>query len=151
MSATIPENMRLDDLLKATGYDCPETLQGKTFKQATEGGGEEIHKIVVSDTLAPGTSRSLSFDSSRDDSNFQYITIGCNTFGFGQSSINKITREQILGASSGDKFSLTDGTLTLTLTITSAYEQEGVIFVQGSFTGSGYAVGTGSPRIVYVY
>lgn len=39
MSATIPESMRLDDLLKATGYDCPVDLQGKTFDQATEGGG----------------------------------------------------------------------------------------------------------------
>lgn len=39
MSATIPESMRLDDLLKATGYDCPAELQGKTFDQATEGGG----------------------------------------------------------------------------------------------------------------
>lgn len=39
MSATIPENMQLDDLLKATGYDCPEALQGKTFEEATEGGG----------------------------------------------------------------------------------------------------------------
>lgn len=39
MSATIPENMQLDDLLKATGYDCPEALQGKTFNQATEGSG----------------------------------------------------------------------------------------------------------------
>lgn len=34
MSANIPENMRLDDLLKATGYNCPENLQGKTFDQA---------------------------------------------------------------------------------------------------------------------
>lgn len=39
MSATIPENMQLDDLLKATGYDCPEAFQGKTFEEATEGGG----------------------------------------------------------------------------------------------------------------
>lgn len=42
MSATIPESMRLDDLLKATGYDCPVDLQGKTFDQATEGGGADL-------------------------------------------------------------------------------------------------------------
>jgi hypothetical protein len=42
MSATIPESMRLDDLLKATGYDCPAELQGKTFDQATEGGGADL-------------------------------------------------------------------------------------------------------------
>lgn len=49
MSATIPESMRLDDLLKATGYDCPVDLQGKTFDQATEGGsgGEGTTKLYV--------------------------------------------------------------------------------------------------------
>ena len=39
MSATIPETMPLSDLLKSTGYDCPESLQGKTFNEATSGGG----------------------------------------------------------------------------------------------------------------
>ena len=37
MSANIPEHMLLSDLLKATGYDCPSNLQGKTFKEATAG------------------------------------------------------------------------------------------------------------------
>lgn len=196
MSATIPENMQLDDLLKATGYDCPEALQGKTFEEATEGGGggavlennkevtitengttiitpsagkdgmkevtatinvsgggsEEIHQIIVAGDINQGTSMSFSFVSSWDTSSFQYIAMGSNVFKTGFSSaIGKITREQILGASSGDKFSLTNGTLTLTLTISSAYEDEGVIRVEGSFTGSGYAVGAGTPSVVYVY
>ena len=42
MSAEIPNGMLLSDLLKATGYDCPETLQGKTFKQATAGAGIDL-------------------------------------------------------------------------------------------------------------
>ena len=42
MSATIPNDMLLTDLLKATGYDCPDTLQGKTFKQATAGAGVDL-------------------------------------------------------------------------------------------------------------
>lgn len=42
MSATIPNGMLLSDLLKATGYDCPSTLQGKTFAQATAGAGVDI-------------------------------------------------------------------------------------------------------------
>ena len=42
MSATIPNGMLLSDLLKATGYDCPENLQGKTFKQATAGAGIDL-------------------------------------------------------------------------------------------------------------
>lgn len=33
MSATIPETMLLSDLLKSTGYDCPEKLQGMTVAQ----------------------------------------------------------------------------------------------------------------------
>lgn len=33
MSAQIPETMLLSDLLKATGYDCPEKLQGKTVAE----------------------------------------------------------------------------------------------------------------------
>lgn len=50
MSATIPNSMLLSDLLKATGYDCPDDLQGKTFSQATSGGEadlEENHASTV--------------------------------------------------------------------------------------------------------
>ena len=42
MSAKIPNSMLLSDLLKSTGYDCPENLQGKTFKQATAGAGIDL-------------------------------------------------------------------------------------------------------------
>ncbi len=42
MSAEIPNGMLLSDLLKATGYDCPEALKGKTFKQATAGAGIDL-------------------------------------------------------------------------------------------------------------
>lgn len=42
MSAQIPSTMLLSDLLKATGYDCPEELQGKTFEEATAGGDSKI-------------------------------------------------------------------------------------------------------------
>lgn len=42
MSATIPNGMLLSDLLKATGYDCPSNLQGKTFAQATSGAGIDL-------------------------------------------------------------------------------------------------------------
>ena len=42
MSARIPDSMLLSDLLKATGYDCPDTLKGKTFKQATAGAGIDL-------------------------------------------------------------------------------------------------------------
>lgn len=42
MSATIPEHALLSDLLKPTGYDCPEALAGKTFAEATSGGDVEV-------------------------------------------------------------------------------------------------------------
>ena len=42
MSATIPNSMLLKDLLKATGYDCPDNLKDKTFKQATAGAGIDL-------------------------------------------------------------------------------------------------------------
>lgn len=44
MSATIPNGMLLKDLLKATGYDCPDNLKDKTFKQATAGAGIDLEK-----------------------------------------------------------------------------------------------------------
>lgn len=37
MSANIPNNMLLSDLLKATGYICPASLRGLTFAEATSG------------------------------------------------------------------------------------------------------------------
>lgn len=42
MSAQIPETMLLQDLLKPTGYDCPEEFLGKTFAEATAGGDTKI-------------------------------------------------------------------------------------------------------------
>ena len=42
MSANIPDTMLMSDLLKATGYNCPDTLKGKTFKQATAGAGIDL-------------------------------------------------------------------------------------------------------------
>lgn len=42
MSARIPDTMLLSDLLKSTGYNCPEDLKDKTFKQATSGGEADL-------------------------------------------------------------------------------------------------------------
>ena len=52
MSATIPDTMLLEEITKATGYDCPEDLQGVTFKEATAGPGggmsaSEINEMVT--------------------------------------------------------------------------------------------------------
>lgn len=50
MSARIPDTALLSDLLKPTGYDCPERLQGKTFEESTTGEGNisiEANKEVT--------------------------------------------------------------------------------------------------------
>lgn len=50
MSARIPDTALLSDLLKPTGYDCPERLQGKTFNESTTGEGNisiEANKEVT--------------------------------------------------------------------------------------------------------
>lgn len=40
MSANIPETKLVSELLKPTGFNCPEDLTGKTFSEATSGGGD---------------------------------------------------------------------------------------------------------------
>lgn len=38
MSATIGSNVQMKEILKATGYDCPEGMLGKTFSEVTGSG-----------------------------------------------------------------------------------------------------------------
>lgn len=52
MSAQIPETMLLSDLLKPTGYDCPEDLLGRTFAEATAGGDVQTNKASTIDVSA---------------------------------------------------------------------------------------------------
>ena len=39
MSAIISDKVMMKEILKATGYDCPQEMENKTFEQATSGGG----------------------------------------------------------------------------------------------------------------
>ena len=39
MSATISDKVMMKEVLKVTGFDCPQGMENKTFKQATSGGG----------------------------------------------------------------------------------------------------------------
>lgn len=52
MSAQIPETMLMSDLLKSTGYECPEELQGRTFAEATAGGDVQTNKASTIDVSA---------------------------------------------------------------------------------------------------
>lgn len=48
MSAIIGDNVQMKEILKATGYDCPVELEGKTFSEATAGGtGDNYGKYLV--------------------------------------------------------------------------------------------------------
>ena len=38
MSATISDRVMMKEVLKATGYDCPDGMENKTFEEATSGG-----------------------------------------------------------------------------------------------------------------
>ena len=38
MSATISDSVQMKEILKATGYDCPADLEGKTFNAVVSGG-----------------------------------------------------------------------------------------------------------------
>ena len=39
MSATISDKVMMKEVLKATGFDCPQGMENKTFEQATSGSG----------------------------------------------------------------------------------------------------------------
>ena len=72
MSATIPSNKQLDDLLKSTGFDCPENLKGKSFAEATSGatsGDVTMVNVQTGSINKAGTPVKLYFtyDKSLDD------------------------------------------------------------------------------------
>ena len=39
MSAIISSDVQMKEILKATGFDCPQGMENKTFAEATSGGG----------------------------------------------------------------------------------------------------------------
>lgn len=84
MSATIPETVRLSDLLKATGYDCPVDLQGKTFSEITEGsqstGSSVIPCFKYEDSILFAFDENLNFITDKNEVvNAKYITCMINS------------------------------------------------------------------------
>ena len=47
MSATISDKVMMKEVLKATGFDCPQGMENKTFEEATSGGGGGGSGITV--------------------------------------------------------------------------------------------------------
>lgn len=66
MSATIPETMLLSDLLKPTGYDCPQDLQGKTFDQSTSGSGDVVLENNKEVTITENGTIAITPSSGKD-------------------------------------------------------------------------------------
>ena len=48
MSATISDKVMMKEVLKPTGFDCPEGMLGKTFSEATGGGKWYCYKDKTS-------------------------------------------------------------------------------------------------------
>ena len=86
MSARIPDNMLLSDLLKATGYDCPQRLQGKTFEESTTGEGNisiEANKEV---TISENGTTVINPSESKDAMEKVTVTVNVPESGGGGGS-----------------------------------------------------------------
>jgi hypothetical protein len=119
MSARIPETMLLSDLLKPTGYDCPEDLQGKTFEEATSGSsdlkvqtnkeatitengtivigpdeGYDATKKVTATVNVPSGGSATAYAWVDTDDNVQYTD-----FGTSPSSLEEISNKKVLVSS----------------------------------------------------
>ena len=51
MSAVISDKVMVKEVLKATGFDCPQGMENKTFKQATSGGGSSGGGATITKNL----------------------------------------------------------------------------------------------------
>ena len=87
MSATIPSTKLVSDLLKPTGFDCPEELKGKTFEEATSGGGgsgSTKHVVLSGDSTSvdiqgdetmKGETVALVYYDEKTDSYYNYTYV----------------------------------------------------------------------------
>lgn len=75
MSATIPSGMLMSDLLKATGYDCPSTLAGKTFAQSTAGAGIDLEANKASTVDVSTYTQPVEISPSSDYEAMEKVTL----------------------------------------------------------------------------
>ena len=86
MSARIPDNMLLSDLLKATGYDCPQRLQGKTFDESTTGEGNISIEANKEITISENGTTVINPSEGKDAIEKVTVTVNVPTSGGGGSS-----------------------------------------------------------------
>lgn len=60
MSAIISNDVQMKEILKATGFDCPQGMEDKTFEQATSGGGSSGITVEPITITRNGTTTALS-------------------------------------------------------------------------------------------
>ena len=85
MSAQIPDTMTISDLLKSTGYDCPERLQGKTFEESTTGGGNI--SIEANKQVSITTNGIVEITPTEGKDGMKKVTANVNVGGSGTSFI----------------------------------------------------------------
>lgn len=85
MSARIPDNMLLSDLLKATGYDCPQRLQGKTFEESTTGEGNI--SIEANKEVSILTNGIIEITPTADKDAMKKVTANINVGGSGMKFV----------------------------------------------------------------
>lgn len=60
MSAVISDKVMMKEVLKATGFDCPQGMENKTFEQATSGGGSSVITVEPITITQNGTTTAPS-------------------------------------------------------------------------------------------
>ena len=89
MSATIPNGMLLSDLLKATGYDCPDNL-----KEATSGAGIDLEANHASTVDVGSYTQAIEIEPSEDYEAMEKVTLtltgiikGLTAFGTAEGAV----------------------------------------------------------------
>lgn len=88
MSAQIPDTLLVSEILKPTGFDCPEDLVSVTFNEATSGGGDEKPEQEKSVTITENGTSSVTPDEGKT---LKKVNITVNVPGGGVSTLYAFT------------------------------------------------------------
>lgn len=91
MSAIISDKVMMKEVLKATGFDCPNGMENKTFEQATSGGGATITKKLNAKEIRTSSEREQAITPPEGYDGFSKITFTPDLL-----SVQIITKNQTL-------------------------------------------------------
>lgn len=89
MSARIPDTLLVSEVLKPTGFDCPEDLEGVSFNEATSGGtsaGLEDNKEV---SITENGTIEITPTAGHDYAGMKKVTANVNVAGGADIEANK--------------------------------------------------------------